>query len=332
MKLILKELTKAKSKKILFYGASLQLKEILKKREINLNNVIGIIDINPELTNTTFENLKIYSLADLKILNADYLFLTITNNHKSIYNKLKQYISDNNINIKLLKDVFYTYKSSKKYYCPVCDKKDFFIDFNNRSEIKCPNCDSLERHRFLFFIYNMLFLSQKNKTIKLLHMAPEKSFYKLFKSNKYIDYTCMDINPTNYIFAPDCKQENVLNMSFKSEDFDYIISNHVLEHIENEESFFNEVFRVLKPNGTLILSVPYCTNLEKTYENSTIKTPEERTIHFGQHDHVRKYGCDLQERFEQYGKIIPIKHTLTSKLEKEMRLDSQEIVLLIQKK
>lgn len=46
---------------------------------------------------------------------------------------------------------------------------------------------------------------------------------------------------------------------FKDNEFDYIYCYHVLEHIGklNMEDFFNEIWRILKPHGTINISVPH---------------------------------------------------------------------------
>ncbi|OFY20723.1 MAG: hypothetical protein A2W98_01260 [Bacteroidetes bacterium GWF2_33_38] len=47
------------------------------------------------------------------------------------------------------------------------------------------------------------------------------------------------------------------NLPFKNEIFDTIISIDVLEHVPNPEKFVSEIFRVMKPNGKVILSTPF---------------------------------------------------------------------------
>lgn len=42
-----------------------------------------------------------------------------------------------------------------------------------------------------------------------------------------------------------------------SSSFDIVLCNQVLEHVFNPDEFLNEINRVLKPNGKLILTVPF---------------------------------------------------------------------------
>jgi ubiquinone/menaquinone biosynthesis C-methylase UbiE len=52
---------------------------------------------------------------------------------------------------------------------------------------------------------------------------------------------------------------DLLKNPMKNETFDFLMSFHVLEHIYPEDSvqFVNELYRILKPGGYLVLSIPY---------------------------------------------------------------------------
>lgn len=56
-------------------------------------------------------------------------------------------------------------------------------------------------------------------------------------------------------------------LPFEAEHFDVILSTQVLEHVEDFEEIFGELVRVLKKNGILILTVPFCfEEHEKPYD------------------------------------------------------------------
>lgn len=77
---------------------------------------------------------------------------------------------------------------------------------------------------------------------------------------------------------------------FKNENFNLIICNHVLEHIQDDTAAMNEIYRLLKNCGIAILQTPVSLKLEKTYENKNIKTEEEKLHEYGQKDHERIYS------------------------------------------
>jgi len=49
---------------------------------------------------------------------------------------------------------------------------------------------------------------------------------------------------------------DVQNLPFKDETFDLVTATEVIEHLPDHNRFLNEVYRVLKPNGFLIISTP----------------------------------------------------------------------------
>lgn len=164
-----------------------------------------------------------------------------------------------------------------------------------RQNALSPSTLSLERHR-------LLWLYLKNETNfftakkKVLHMAPEQCFLKRFKKLKNLDYTTADL------YAPkvDVKAD-ILALPFKDNNFDVIFCNHVLEHIIDDKKAMQELYRVLKPEGMAILQIPQDLNLNKTYEDFSITSEEERAKHFGQYDHVRIYGRDYFDKLRAIG-------------------------------
>ncbi len=111
-----------------------------------------------------------------------------------------------------------------------------------------------------------------------------------------LDYTTTDLNSP----IADVKAD-ICDLPFKDDQFDFIICNHVLEHIPNDTQAMKEIYRVLKPGGTAILQVPYKADLSTTFSDDSITDREERTRIFGQYDHVRVYGMDYFKKLESIG-------------------------------
>ena len=61
------------------------------------------------------------------------------------------------------------------------------------------------------------------------------------------------------------------------------------------------LYRILKYNGISILQVPMNVKRKNTFEDSSIKSKNQREKYFGQYDHVREYGLDFKDRVEQAG-------------------------------
>jgi ubiquinone/menaquinone biosynthesis C-methylase UbiE len=51
-------------------------------------------------------------------------------------------------------------------------------------------------------------------------------------------------------------QASTFALPFKSESFDVVINSQVIEHIPEDPEIMNEMWRVLRPGGTLVLGTP----------------------------------------------------------------------------
>ena len=83
--------------------------------------------------------------------------------------------------------------------------------------------------------------------------------------------------------------------------YDAIYSLDVLEHIPDDRQAMRELFRLLKPGGIALLSVPINPTRYETHENPAITGADARWAHFSAHDHVRYYGMDFADRLKDVG-------------------------------
>jgi SAM-dependent methyltransferase len=164
-----------------------------------------------------------------------------------------------------------------------------------RNNVLSPGTLSLERHR-------LLWLYLKNKTdfftanYKMLHIAPEQCFYKIFKSMKNLDYTTGDYNsPIADIHF------DLHHAPFEDNSFDVIFCNHVLEHVEDANQCMRELYRIMRPGGWGIFQIPQDMTRQVTYEDKSITDPLEREKHFWQKDHLRLFGLDYKDWLERAG-------------------------------
>ena len=100
------------------------------------------------------------------------------------------------------------------------------------------------------------------------------------------------------------KAEDIRELSFDDSTFDMIFCSHVLEHIDDDHRAMTELVRVLKNDGFAIIQVPLDLDREKTYEDASITSPEERTREFYQHDHLRLYGKDFPDKLREAGFVV----------------------------
>jgi len=215
--------------------------------------------------------------------------------------------------------------------CPVCEnsfRKFLPYGVNTRSNVLCPVCLSLERHRLLW-----LFLHREtdifSREIKFLHVAPEQCFLPRFKKFSNLDYTTADLESPMADLHFDLH-----DIPLDDESYDFLMCNHVMEHVDNDRRVLQEIFRILKPGGMAILQVPQDYSLDKTYEDPSITDPKEREKHFLQKDHVRLYGSDYPLRLRDAGFIVkeyPYAQMLGEELTEKYRLPGDEIIYLASK-
>jgi SAM-dependent methyltransferase len=175
-----------------------------------------------------------------------------------------------------------------------------------RENALSPSTLSLERHRLMWLFLKEetdFFTSKKKK--KVLHIAPEQCFLDIFRKQKNLDYITSDIeSPIADVKADIC------NLPFKDNSFDVVFCNHLLEHISNDTKAMQELYRVLKPGGMGIFQIPQDTSREKTFEDHSITDKKERTVIFGQYDHVRVYGRDYFDTLRSIGfKVDEVDYT-----------------------
>jgi predicted SAM-dependent methyltransferase len=187
-----------------------------------------------------------------------------------------------------------------RYTCPCCGWRLRALtrggtSFKLRHLGYCPRCNSKARHRRVW-----LYLEQKTNLfsdrLRLLHVSPKYSLSRRFLAMPNLDYVAVDLYDRPNV----CVKLDLTSTPMRSDIFDAIICVHVLEHIQEDGKAIRELFRLLKPGGWTIISVPIRLD-QKTLEDPTLTTPEERERAFGETVHVRIYGYDVIERLEECG-------------------------------
>lgn len=232
----------------------------------------------------------------------------------------------------LARPLFAFYYKGNTYEDPIDGRKfRSFLPYgyeNPRENVLSPSTLSLERHRLLWlYLKNETNFFKEN--LKVLHFAPEQSFYSRFKKLTNLEYTTTDLNsPLADIKADIC------NLPFEDNSFDVILCNHVFEHIPDDTKAMRELFRILKPEGWGVLQIPQDLKRATTFEDNTITDKKERAKIFGQYDHVRIYGLDYFEKLRSIGfKVNEVNYTkeLPSTAINKYRLAKGEIIPVVQK-
>lgn len=190
-------------------------------------------------------------------------------------------------------------------WCPVCGAHLARFLPNPRTgrpDSVCPVCGSQERHRATWpFLWTQTPLAKP--PLRMLHVAPERCFERVLRRQEGLDYVTMDRDKEHVMVRTD-----LTNLVFEGADFDLILCNHVLEHVPDDRAAMEELFRVLRPGGCAVVTVPgpdpahgFPERLERTVEDPGAVDPEARRRRFGHPEHVRQYGLDLRERLAAAG-------------------------------
>lgn len=198
----------------------------------------------------------------------------------------------------LKRKIKYSKKNSSNY-CPCCRSfvKEWY-SFRERQwndsyntelfddeldKCACPICDSIPRHRIESVWLDEQSISGKN----VLLWAPENSM-KTYLNTKSTNLVTADLYDNKVM-----KIEDIECSSFSENEFDYIICNHVLEHVKDVENALKDTYRILKDDGTVLITVPLMPGLKKTYEDKNINSESDRRKNYGQGDHLRLFGEDI---------------------------------------
>lgn len=295
-----------------------QIKEVIKDL-INDNQLEKARELISRFEKNEADDVEIYSMKAV--------IMIMEGNLAGAEKVVKEGLEIDGNNCDLLYNLAYIYENSDrldksfKHECVICGNKfNSFIpwpwpiaDRIKKYEItgsdlinyQCPYCGCNDRLRHLVLFFNKLNIWDNFvKGEYMLHIAPEIILQKAILSASQIKYISGDLfpDPNN----DNIQEVDITDIKYPDEYFDFIICNHVLEHVQDDIKAISELFRVLKKGGKAILQTPYSPKIRNSYEDWSITTEKGRLEFFGQGDHVRIYGLDLFDRLQSVGFTLNI--------------------------
>lgn len=167
---------------------------------------------------------------------------------------------------------------------------------NPRPNALAPHSLSLERHRTVW-LYLQKHTDFFSAPLRMLHLAPEYCYLRLFRNMENLDYVTGDLNSpwADHHF-------DVHAIPFEDNSFDVVMANHLLEHVDDDLAVMKEFHRVMKPGGWGIFQVPIDYKNPRTEEDKSVTDPAERERLYWQRDHVRLFGFeDYPEQLRKAG-------------------------------
>jgi SAM-dependent methyltransferase len=168
---------------------------------------------------------------------------------------------------------------------------------SNAERFWCPHCSSIDRERHLLLFLDRLNIMKRARGGTVLHMSAEYRLRGYVEGHDLGSYIRGDLTPTD----EGVQQINLQQIPYPDETFDLVICNHMLEHVADAELALREMRRVLKPNGRAICQTPYSPRLTKTFEDPCLQSTDDRLFFYGQEDHVRLFGSDIEQYFSAAG-------------------------------
>ena len=179
-------------------------------------------------------------------------------------------------------------------YCDACGKKvDFLLDdlyrefsnfdtFNDfdstgglcfRERMVCPECGLNSRQRALIGM-----LPDYADRHSRIYMQEQITPPFRAVSAKYPDVIGSEYLgeglESGFVDENGIRHEDATRLSFPDGSFDCVISQDVFEHVFDIDACLKEMYRVIRPGGRLIISVPFYTSESKTRVRARMKDGE----------------------------------------------------------
>ena len=155
-------------------------------------------------------------------------------------------------------------------YCEVCGHIGMFQQRQGsiREGYKCSNCSASLRYRHQAAVIISKYTSASSDSFAELAKEPAFQqlhvyepgivgpFRKYFKEhpNYTTSYLWDNVEPGDSKDGVRC--ENLERLTFDDESFDLVISSDIFEHVRKPYEAFSEIYRVLKPGGMHVFTVP----------------------------------------------------------------------------
>ncbi len=118
----------------------------------------------------------------------------------------------------------------------------------------CPRCGSIGRDRFLFWaLQQRVTPGGPTQRLRVLETSPRLDQRYRQAMASWFDYLCSDFDERAHAGMIRIDLEHI---DLPTDSLDVVLTPHVLEHVADTAKALDELYRVLRPGGTLLLQVP----------------------------------------------------------------------------
>lgn len=207
----------------------------------------------------------------------------------------------------VLPNIRYLIAKSQLRRCRACEKRTLFLQFGPNEEYRlCLRCSANLRYELQAEYLRETYHPESLDILELDPCSPLRPFLSGARS-----YTPSYFRPDHErgSVGPDgVRVEDITQLTYPDESLDLIISSDVLEHVPDAGAAFRETFRVLRPGGAHVFTVPFepLTIQRAAVIEGVVRHFAEPEYHSDPLDPrgilaFWHYGPDLQERFGNSG-------------------------------
>ncbi len=191
--------------------------------------------------------------------------------------------------------------------CRCCGKYSFHLQFGVDEEYrKCLLCTANLRYEMQAEYLREHFVPEQ---LQILELDPNSCLRPFLQRGKhYIRTYYRPDHKVGAVRGDGSIMEDITRLSMPAQSLDLIVSSDVLEHVPDVAAAFSESFRVLRPGGAHIFTVPFEA---KTFRRAALQNGQIQ--HFAPPEYHADpldpegilafwhFGPDLQEHFGQTG-------------------------------
>jgi SAM-dependent methyltransferase len=173
--------------------------------------------------------------------------------------------------------------------CNVCGwSGDAFIGVAHSESAQCLRCGSVARDRYLYWCWTATV--PYDASAKVLETSPrlDHRYRQVMKSR--VRYLCSDFDERAH--AADMHLD-IQDLDLASDSIDVILTPHVLEHVPDTTRSLAELYRVLKPGGSMFLLIPM--------PQGVTAPPTEPEFHGDNTPVFWRFGWDLRDKLTDAG-------------------------------
>lgn len=176
-------------------------------------------------------------------------------------------------------------------FCMVCDTPaSFLVDQSSgatwegsvwipnwRERGACTSCGLNNRQRAIFtFLKSQIPASGKTSRIYLTEqVTPVYTAFSTRLAGCEVvgsEFLGMDLAPGT--IRDGIRHEDLEKLSFETDSYDFVVSNDVLEHVNDPAAALREIRRVLKPGGAALLTFPFHSDRNENETRARLKDGE----------------------------------------------------------